>query len=232
MMTISGTQKLQLITSSGADIDVHISYSDFRQIYMEELLVTEVSRETQTTSITTATTTDILDAPGSGITRAINKISVQNIDSSVSNSIYLVVDDLGTDYKITPTVPLSGKELYEYESANGWKRIDSTGVILVVSTGSPGSGWTDTTVTDADFTAADDTRYYLPAGVLTTNRVVDVSGITTKVAFVVAEDAFRFRLTFTGATVYDYGGAETTDGVMGRGTSVYEIIDGNLIRTQ
>lgn len=102
----------------------------------------------------------------------------------------------------------------------------------LITAGVGGGGWTDTTVTDADFTAADDTRYYLPASVLTANRVVDVSGITTKVAFVVAEDAFRFRLTFTGATVYDYGGAETTDGVMGRGTSVYEIIDGNLIRTQ
>lgn len=92
--------------------------------------------------------------------------------------------------------------------------------------------WTDTTVTDADFTAADNTRYYLPASVLTTNRVVDVSGITTKVAFVVAEDAFRLRLTFTGATVYTLGGAETIDGVPGRYSSVFEVIDGTLIQTQ
>ena len=102
--------------------------------------------------------------------------------------------------------------------------------LIGLSVGSP--SWTDVAVTDADFTAADNTRYYLPASVLTTNRVVDVSGITTKVAFVVAEDAFRVRLTFTGATVYDYGGGETTDGVQGRASSVYEIIDSKLIRTQ
>lgn len=102
----------------------------------------------------------------------------------------------------------------------------------LITAGVGGGGWTDTTVTDADFTAADDTRYYLPASVLTANRVVDVSGITTKVAFVVAEDPFRVRLTFTGATVYTYGGAETTDGVPGRWSSVFEIIDGNLIQTQ
>jgi len=233
MITISGTQKIQLVTSSGADIDVHVSYTDMEQISVIELSVTELTRGTQTTAITTATTTDVVDAPGTGIIRMIDKISIRNIDSSVSNSVYLIIDDSSTDYKIIPTVTLAAGELYDYETGNGWKLIDATGLVVVVSTGSTGGGWTDTTVTDdADFTAADNTRYYLAAGVLSTNRVVDVSGITTKVAFVVAEDAFRVRLTFTGATVYDYGGGETTDGVQGRASSVYEIIDGNLIRTQ
>lgn len=105
-------------------------------------------------------------------------------------------------------------------------------ITALIAGGSIAPTWTDVTVTDADFTAADNTRYYLAAGVLTTNRVVDVSGITSKVAFIVAEDAFRLRLTFTGATAYDYGGGETTDGVEGRASSVYEIIDSKLIRTQ
>lgn len=132
MITISGTQKIQLVTSSGADIDVHVSYTDMEQISVVELSVTELTRGTQTTAITTATTTDVIDAPGTGIIRMIDKISIRNIDSSVSNSVYLVIDDSGTDYKIIPTVKLAAGELYDYETGNGWKLIDATGLVVEV----------------------------------------------------------------------------------------------------
>lgn len=93
-------------------------------------------------------------------------------------------------------------------------------------------GWYEVVLTDADFVAANDTRYFLPAGILSQNRIVNISAITSRVSFVIAEDAFAYRLIFAGGTVYEYGGAESTDGVMGRGVSVFELINGKLIRTQ
>lgn len=131
----------------------------------------------------------------------------------------------------TSITPESGEPIWVTDEKKLYVGDGSTAGGILVS-GGGGSSWTNVTVTDANITAINDRRYYLPAGVLTADRTVNVSGITSKVAFVVAEDAFVHRLTFTGATVYEYGGAETTDGVMGRGSSVFEVIGGKLIRTQ
>lgn len=100
------------------------------------------------------------------------------------------------------------------------------------SSSSGGTSWTDVIVTDANFTAADDTRYYLASGVLTANRDVNMSAVTTKVMFVVSQDASEFYLNFTGATVYNRGGSDTITSVLGLWTSVIEKVDSKLIQTQ
>lgn len=87
--------------------------------------------------------------------------------------------------------------------------------------------WTDVTVTNANFTAVNDTRYYLPASVLTVNRTVDMSAITTKVRFVIEED--RYILAYTGAPVYGWGGSEVRDALDGRLTTTIEKIGSKLI---
>lgn len=125
-----------------------------------------------------------------------------------------------------------GELVYDTDTVSLWIGDGSTAGGIEVGIGVGIRAWTDITVTDANFTAADDTRYYLPSGTLSANRTVNIGSITSRVCFVIAEDAFNFRLTFTGATVYEYGGAETTDGVMGRGVSVFEVINSKLIRTQ
>lgn len=119
--------------------------------------------------------------------------------------------------------------VFDTDTESLWIGDGATAGGIEVGTGVGGSSWSEVTVTDANFTAADDTRYYLPAGVLTTDRVVNMGSITTRCCFVIAEDAFTFRLTYTGATVYINGGAETTDGVMGMATSIVELVGSNLI---
>ena len=93
------------------------------------------------------------------------------------------------------------------------------------------SSWIDVTVTDADFIAVNDTRYYLPAGVLSNNRNVDMSGITTKVMFIVEEDASNYYLIPTISTVYKQGGSEILDSILGRWVSMIEKISTKLIQT-
>ena len=126
---------------------------------------------------------------------------------------------------LTPDV---GEIIFDTDLESYWGGDGSTAGGIPLGSGT-GASWSDVTVTDANFTAANDTRYYLPAGVLTTDRVVNMGSITTKCCFVVAEDAFTFRLTYTGATIYINGGAETTDGVMGMATSIVEKVGSLLI---
>lgn len=101
----------------------------------------------------------------------------------------------------------------------------------ILNTGGGDVAWTDVTVTDADFTAVDGSRYILNASVLTANRIVNMSGITNRVMFVVAEDADVFYLSFTGATVYRKGGAESFTQINGLWATVIETIGGKLIQT-
>ena len=100
---------------------------------------------------------------------------------------------------------------------------------IQVGTGGGGASWTDVTVTDATFTAADDTRYYLPAGVLTANRTVDMGSITTRCQFIIEEDTYI--LSYTTATVYGWGGAEARTALDGRLTTTIDKISTKLIIT-
>ena len=89
------------------------------------------------------------------------------------------------------------------------------------------AAWIDVTVTNANFTAANNTRYYIPDGVLTANRTVDMSAITTKVMFVNAEP--DYFLNFTGASVYALAGTEEIGSLMALATTHIEKIDTKLI---
>lgn len=149
MFSISGiNQKLQIVTSSGADIDVTITYNDFALIDVGPINITQASNGEQFTAITTATTTDVLSAPGENISRAIHRVSIRNIDGASTNTVYVLINDNSTLRLITPSVPLAAGELYEYESGTGWRRIDSNGLTMGSgTTGADGLGYGGTSVT-------------------------------------------------------------------------------------
>lgn len=140
--------KIQIVTSSGADIDVTVTYNDFALIDVGPINITQASNGQQFTAITTATTTDILAAPGENTSRAVRRISVRNIDGASSNTIYLQLNINGVVYLITPSVPLASGEQYEYESGTGWRRLDANGLTMGSgTTGADGLGYGGTSVT-------------------------------------------------------------------------------------
>jgi hypothetical protein len=98
--------------------------------------------------------------------------------------------------------------------------------------GGGGSTWTDVTITDANFTAVNDRRYYLPAHTLSANRLVNIGSITTQVMFIIEENYDDWHLSFTGGTVYDSGGSNVITEILGQWTTVYTKIGSKLIRTQ
>jgi len=132
---------------------------------------------------------------------AVNTDLVSTIQLSTANSLYTYA------------------HRYHLATAGGPKGADGTG--------GGGGGWTDVTVTDADFTAANDTRYYIPPALLTANRTVNMGSITTKVMFV--NDEPDYFLNFSTASVYALAGTEEIGSLMSLATTHIEKIDTKLI---
>lgn len=89
------TDKLQLVTSAAVTIDVHCSYIDA----VSTTLVPS-GGGSQNTAITTATTTDILAAPGASTLRNLKTLTARNKHATSSCDVTLVYDQNGTDFEL------------------------------------------------------------------------------------------------------------------------------------
>lgn len=226
------TEKIQLKTTSTSEVHCVVSYNDFA--------ASGTTKGTQLTKITTATTTDIVAAPGANVARVIERITLK-IYGGATNTLTVKYDISATDYEVTPDVPMETGEVYEYENGAGWKRFDASGQLLTAAAGSglpaggttgqvltkdsaadydaswqtpSGGGSTLTIVTcpDTDFNAADDTGYDIQVGDLTGSHNCDVSGITTMCEFYNADETNV--ITFVGEDVYIRGGLEIVTELM------------------
>lgn len=136
------TDKLQLTTSSTADIDVHVSYVDKNQS------TGAISESRQLTAINTAATTDIMAAPGATTTRNAKTINIRNKHASASNTVTVIYDANGTDYELYKVNLLAG-DVLNYVEGIGWFVYSSnyalgTGGLTVVKLASDQSNSTST----------------------------------------------------------------------------------------
>ena len=162
------------------------------------------------------------------------KMKIGNATDDWTTLQYLAID--GSRIYNGSAVPstLYNDHDYYIRTSNGavYEQQSGAWVFLFTMSGGGGSSWTDATITDANFTAANDTRYYLPSGVLSANRTVNIGSITTQVMFIIEENYDTFHLSFTGGTVYDSGGSNVITEILGQWTTVYTKIGSKLIRTQ
>lgn len=215
------TEILEVLTSSTAGIDYSITWVD--------MTTTTNSPSSSEGKITSATTTTVVAAPAASTQRIIKYAAFRNIHASTSNVLTIKKDISGTEYYMTASVTLAFGEVLEYVDAVGWRHIDANGQIMGVGATGASASWSDVTVTDANFTAADDTRYYLPAGVLSASRTVNMASITTRCMFVIEE--VDYRLTYTAASVYGFGGTEAFTEIQGALCTTVEYIGSKLIIT-
>jgi hypothetical protein len=117
------TEKLQLVTPSAGDVDVVVSYVD-RDI--TTLTAPTDTPSTQNTTIITATTTDVLGAPGSAPVKRNNRtLTVRNTHATVAqNGLLLQKDIAGVKYEVCQ-FDLAAKE---------YAIIDEKGVLFVYDT--------------------------------------------------------------------------------------------------
>jgi hypothetical protein len=111
------TDKLQLVTTSVASVDVQASFID--------LSGTTITPGNQNTAISSATTTDIVAAPGASTTRNVKTLHVRNKAATLSVNIIVVFDANGTDYELHEA-SLAPGESCEYVEGLGFFCIRAT----------------------------------------------------------------------------------------------------------
>ena len=101
MILLTGTDdKLEIVTSGTAPIDVQASYVD--------LATTTVTPGYKNTAITTATTTDITGSPAAVTQRNVKHVSIRNKDASASNTITVRHNDGATTVELHKFALLAG----------------------------------------------------------------------------------------------------------------------------
>ena len=108
---VTTTDKLQLVTNAAVAVDVHASYMDYNG--------SSVTPGKQNTAISTATTTDIVAAPGSSTYRNVKTLNIRNKDASNSVDVTVVFDQNGTDFELH-RVTLKAGEALEYIEGVGF----------------------------------------------------------------------------------------------------------------
>lgn len=128
--------KVQLVTSAAATVDVYVAYVDHAS--------GTVTPGKQATAITTATTTDVLAAPGASTQRNLKFMTARNKHATVSCDVTVVLDDNGTDYELHKETLRPG-ECLEYVEGVGFFVLQSeTALLRVQKLGSDQSNSTTT----------------------------------------------------------------------------------------
>jgi hypothetical protein len=119
LLLTSTSDKIQVITSGTAGVDVHASYID--------LSAGTVTAGRENSKITTATTTDVVDPPAASTTRNVKALHVANIHATDPNTVTIQHTD-GTNVVQLESVTLLAGERISYREGVGMRVITSQGI--------------------------------------------------------------------------------------------------------
>lgn len=117
LLLTSASDKIQIITSSAADLSVHASYADHT--------TTAFTPGRQNTAIASAATTDVVSPPDSG-QRQIKTLTVRNKHAATSNTVTVQHTDGTTDIELMK-VTLRAGECLQFVDGEGFTVFDSNG---------------------------------------------------------------------------------------------------------
>jgi hypothetical protein len=120
LLLATTSAKLQVITGSAVTVDVHASFADF------DGSTTTLDR--QNSAITTATTTDVVGAPGASTQRNIKGLFIRNKHASSSVAITVVRFDGVNSFELYKTTLLAGESL-SFVDGHGFRVIDASGAV-------------------------------------------------------------------------------------------------------
>jgi hypothetical protein len=118
----SATDKLQVTTSSTADLESAVVFVDSDSTITSS---SDMVPDRQLTAIVTATTTDICATPAASKTRNVKHVSLRNKHASTSNDVTVVYNNNGTSYQLIKCTLLAGEELVLNDGV--WFHYDSSG---------------------------------------------------------------------------------------------------------
>lgn len=118
ILLASTNDKLRLVTSSSSNTDVHVSWADLNG-------TTVTPGRTNTATISSATTTDILASPGASTYRTAKTIAIRNRGTS-SQTVTVIHTD-GTNALELTEAQLGPDEQLHYDEHQGWRVINKYG---------------------------------------------------------------------------------------------------------
>lgn len=119
LLCASTTDKVQVITDAAVAVDVHASYMDYDG-------ASTVTPGRKNTAITTATTTDVVLAPASGVVRNVKYLSVMNTDLSAQVTVTVRHTDGTTPIDLYDVILLAGEKL-AFVHGDGFRVTDAQG---------------------------------------------------------------------------------------------------------
>lgn len=140
MILAATTDKFQLTTSSASTTHVHVSYID-----ANNSTLAPSGGGKQNTSITSATTTDILASPGASTLRTVTALTIRNVDAG-SNIVTVLYNQNGTTFQLHD-VRLAGGEVLQWLPSIGFYTLSSYTSIRNYSTASQSPFSSDTSLT-------------------------------------------------------------------------------------
>lgn len=117
ILTNTGTDKLQITTSSAATVDVHASWTD--------LLGSAVTPGRTNTALSSAATTDVVATPAASTIRNVKTLHIRNKDAALACDITVVYNQNGTSFQIHK-VTLAAGDTLEYIEGIGFFTINGT----------------------------------------------------------------------------------------------------------
>lgn len=118
LLLTSTSDKIQIVTTTTANIDVHASFVD--------LAAGVVTAGRLNSKISTATTTDVVASPAASTTRNVKTLQIANVHASASNVVTIQHTD-GTNVVQLESVTLLAGERISYREGVGMRVIDAAG---------------------------------------------------------------------------------------------------------
>lgn len=186
LLLTSTSDKVQVVTSAIGDVDVACSYVDSGTPVVPDRKLTA--------GITTATTTDVVTSPGSGVQRNVQTMLVRNVHASVSNTVTVRLTD-GTNTVDVFSAAIGPGEAVQYLDGVGFQVLTNSGAVKTSQNQGnvPSGSGQQVAVLGADVTNNN----------ATANTIADVTGLSFPVT---AGKKYRFRFEF------HYTAAATTTG--------------------
>ena len=188
------TDKFDLVTSAAVAVDVHVSYID-----ASNTTLAPSGGGKQNTAITTATTTDVLAAPGASTLRTVTNAVIRN-KGAAAVTVTWRFNQNGTAYEIMSMSLLGGEQMV-FTQATGWFKVSQAVSKRNFSTASQGPGFATDTYVSNSFLVFPSTpvagmRYRLRIGLSKTNVGTAAPVVTVRVG-TAGTTADTARITFT-----------------------------------
>ena len=187
ILLTSTADKIQIVTSSTADIDVHASYVDRNG--------TTITPDRDNTQITSIATTDVVGSPASSTQRTVKSLFIRNKHATTSNDVTVVHTD-GTTAVQLIKVTLNAGYTLRYDEGNGFEILDAFGRTLLNNSDNGSNAAVNAlnlVVLSSDVTNNN----------ATANTIADVTGLSFSVT---AGEKYWFR------AICQYTSAATTTG--------------------